>query len=457
MKQKRMVLIWGLLAGLTVCGQDKPVFEALRYEDDYLVFKNNKRDGYTKFKYHPMDSSGESYLGIGGELRLQYMRYKNEGWGDNPADPGGYLLNRSLLHVDFHAGSKVRAFAQFQSSLAASRIDPGPVERNQLELHQAFVELALFAGKSVQVRVRAGRQEMSYGSQRLVSVRELPNNRQSFDAVKFMFSWRGYTMDLFGSEYVVAEKGMFNDRFLDGPVFRGIYMTRRGLFLNGHADLYYFGLSKPDAVFDDGRGKEKRQSVGSRIWNTGKGFRYDAELVYQWGKLGEKSIRAWTISINAGYQLADIKYQPELGLKAELISGDGQYGDQRLGTFNPLFPKGAYFGLAALIGPANLKDLHPSLNMQLFPGMKLNIDLDYLWRYRSNDGVYTPGMGLIYSGKNITSKFIGTQYAADLGLTANDYLFLRLEGTWFVAGRFLKEAGAGRDLLFGCLTAQLKF
>jgi len=41
-------------------------------------------------------------------------------------------------------------------------------------------------GKSVLLRV--GRQELMYGSQRLIAVREAPNNRIAFDGLKFIFN-----------------------------------------------------------------------------------------------------------------------------------------------------------------------------------------------------------------------------------------------------------------------------
>ena len=88
-----------------------------------------------------------------------------------------------------------------------------------------------------------------------------------------------------------------------------------------------------------------------------------------------KNISGWTASLNASYKFNEIKLKPELGLKTEIISGDRKVGDDKLQTFNPLFPRGAYFGLAALIGPANLVDVHPSVSLNL--SNKINLDIDY--------------------------------------------------------------------------------
>jgi len=65
-----------------------------------------------------------------------------------------------------------------QSSLEDFRDGgPRPTDRDDLDLHQAFADLRVPFSGSDELTLRAGRQEMAYGSQRLISVRESPNNR----------------------------------------------------------------------------------------------------------------------------------------------------------------------------------------------------------------------------------------------------------------------------------------
>lgn len=63
-------------------------------------------------------------------------------------------------------------------------------------------------------------------------------------------------------------------------------------------------------------------------------------------------------------------------MKTEIISGDKHSDDNHLQTFNPLYPRGAYFGLVALIGPSNLIDIHPSINFTLTEKLGLGFDYD---------------------------------------------------------------------------------
>lgn len=455
---KKAMLILVLLQALTASAQ-QPAFKPLRYDEDYSGSKADTTAGwYNRMKYLPLSRSGNTWLSFGGEVRFQYFRFENEDWGDAPEDKDGYILTRYLGHADLHAGKYFRAFVQLQSSLAGGKPQPpSPVDENQLDLHQAFVDVTLPLRQQQTLTLRAGRQEMMYGSQRLVSVREAPNNRQAFDAVKLMYESKRLKADAFYSYYVVARDKIFDDKLGDDTRFWGAYAAISEVPLLHNIDAYYFGLRKAEADLDDGAGRERRHSIGARIWKRSSTWQYDLEGVYQWGKLADNRISAWTLSSNTSYIFSKARLTPELGLKAELISGDRHYDDGRLQTFNPLFPKGAYFGLAALIGPSNLADLHPYLTLKLNKQLSWQMDYDLFWRMSSQDGIYGPNARLIYSGRNTTSREIGQQLGANLEYTPNPFLYFRAELTWFKAGDYLKEAGTGKDIIMAGATMTLKF
>lgn len=438
--------------------QDLPAFRSLRFDEDYSFLENDtSANWYRKMKFSPLSRNRKTYISYGGDVRFQYFYTKNEGWGDAAEDKDGYMLARFLAHADLHAGKHFRTFVQLQSSLSGSRIDASPVDDNPLELHQAFIDIKTKLAAFASLTFRLGRQEFLYGSQRLVSVREGPNNRQSFDAVRSMLITGNYKVDFFYGHQVAAKKKIFDDGFNKNTKLWGSYIVRNKLPVLKNADLYYLGLWKRYTAFDEGQGKELRHSIGSRIWKSEGDWKYDIEALYQFGKFAGKTISAWTASVNTSYTFSKAKLKPEIGLKAELISGDKKYDDDKLQTFNPLFPRGAYFGLAALIGPVNLVDVHPSLSLSITKKLDIGFDYDIFWRYSRSDGLYGVNGSLIYSGRNITSKYIGEQPAFNLAYTPNNLLSFTAEFTWFDAGRYLKAAGAGKDILFTGITTQLKF
>lgn len=418
--------------------------------------RDTTHDWYKRIKYIPLAANGKTYLSFGGDFRYQYFYFKNEDFGDEPNDKDGYMLNRLLVHGDLHVGESFRTFVQLQSSGAGGRPNASPVDDNPLELHQAFMDVANRSTAAFRLTLRAGRQELSYGSQRLVSVREGPNNRQSFDAVKVMTGWKNVKADLFFGHFVAVRKGIFDDKFNKNTLFWGNYWTFTQVPIIGGIDLYYLGLQRKEASFDNIKGKETRHSLGTRLFGNAGNWDYDAEAVYQFGDINGSDIAAWTASLNTNYQFKGCLFEPELGLKTELISGDKRMDDNKIQTFNPLFPRGGYFGLAALIGPANLFDVHPAASLNLTKKTALNFDVDFFWRYSTNDGIYGPNTALLYTGKLTTEKHIGNQFSTDFVFMPNPYIYLRTEFTWLKAGPYLKQVSAGKNILFGGVTIQLK-
>lgn len=444
------IVFYLVMHGMASFSQKAGGFKPLRYEEDYSYLRDSSRTSYQSIKFVPINKSATHYMTVGGEWRGQYFYTKNEQWGDAPDDYNGYLLTRMLAHADMHLGKRFRTFVQLQSSLAGSRIDPGPIDDNPLELHQAFADWNQHIG-ALAVTTRIGRQEFLYGSQRLIAVREGPNHRLSFDAVKSIIQFEQSKLDLFYSHPVAVKKDIFNDGFNGEAKLWGAYFVHR------HSDFYYLGIWKRDALFDDGAGREIRHSVGSRWSNQAGNWKYDWEALVQFGKFGEKNIFAWTSSINTSYTFKTAALSPEIGVKTELISGDKTKGDNRLQTFNPLYPRGAYFGLAALIGPANLIDVHPSLTLSLKKNWELVFDYDVFWRYSKNDGLYAVNAALLYPSANSQERFIGHQPAVNTTYKLNNFIAATVEFTWFNAGAFLKDAGEGKDIVFTGITTQFKF
>ncbi|CAC9973166.1 alginate export family protein [Flavobacterium panici] len=451
----RLLLLLGII--FSANAQQKPVFQKLRYDDDFKYLKaDSTKNWYEKIKYIPLSKNDKYYASIGGEIREQYFYTVNDKWGDETTGGDGYLLSRYLLNADVHLG-RFRTFIEFQSSLANSKIDPSPVDENELDFHQVFLDVDFIQNKNQQLTFRVGRQEIAYGSQRLVSVRERPNNRIAFDGMKLFYKNNNWQTDAFYSHPVANKPGVFNDDFNDNAKLWGSYTVFHKVPFIQNIDLYYLGLWKNHAVFDNAVGEETRHSIGTRIWKTKGNWKYDFEGLYQFGKIDSQNISAWTLSSNTSYTFENVKFNPEIGLKTEFISGDKNSNDNQLQTFNPLYPKGAYFGLVGLIGPSNLIDIHPSIALDLTEKLGFGIDYDIFWRSSIHDGLYAPNMQLLYSGDNTTERFIGTQLITNFDYNVNPFLTVSVEGAWFDAGAFLKEAGSGKDYFYTALTAQFKF
>jgi len=442
-----------------VCLAQEIPFKPLRFDENYApLVKDTSVNWYKQFKFAPLSGAKTNYLSFGGEIRYQYFHFANQDWGAAPEDKDGFVLTRYLAHADWHVGKHFRTFVQLQSGFANGQIGtPSPVDQNVLDLHQAFADFSTSVKNGQSLTLRLGRQEFLYGSQRLVSVRDAPNNRQAFDAARLIFTGPKLKVDAFYSYYVPAKPNIFDDGFNKGTQFWGAYAVLSKVPLLQNVDIYYLGIHKSIAVFDAGSGKETRHSAGTRVWGGTPAWQYDIEALYQFGDFAGSTISAWTASANISYTFSHVKHKPQLGIKTEVISGDRHNTDGRLNTFNPLFPRGGYFGLAALIGPSNLTDVHPYFQLNLTKKLIFNIDYDLFWRMSRSDGIYAVSGKVIYSGKAGTSNQIGRQLGTGLEFSPNKHFYLRQELTWFSAGEYLKQAGPGKDILMIGSTATFKF
>jgi hypothetical protein len=448
-----------ILMGMTCRVNAQTEFESLRYDEDYFHLKDSvKLSGYDKVKFKPLNTSQDKYFSIGGEVRYQYFFYKNEEWGELPDDNDGYMRNRLLLHSDIQIRNRIRSFVQLQSSASyGQEVEPSPVEANELDIQQAFLDVTLIKSATNSLLLRAGRQEMKYGSSRLISVRE-GLNRQAFDGLNLILKTTRMRADAFYTYYVVNESGIFNDRsFYHNIKLWGVYVVHNAVPLTKNIDLYYISLEKDEATWNDVTGKEQRHSFGSRMWGSNKRFTYDMEGVVQFGKLETSSILAWTISSNVNYAVSSRQRSPIVGLKSELISGDKKSRDGKIGSFNSLFPRGAYFGYVALIGPTNLFDIHPSIEVPLSNRIAALIDYDVFWRFSLEDGIYNAASKPIYPAGNSRERLIGHQISGSLEFTPNKHLFFRWEATWFKSGLYLKSVGEGKNIFFTGITSTFKF
>jgi Alginate export len=159
--------------------QPPPAYKTVRYDEDYRYLHDPERksDFLDVVKYIPLDKNGSWYASFGGEIREKYEYYENYNWGLGPQDPNGYLLQRYLLSGDLHYEDTFRVFGQFMAALEDGRTNgPRPTDEDVGDLHQGFLDVKFDLEDKGAFTTRIGRQEMYYGSQRLVQSARLPTS-----------------------------------------------------------------------------------------------------------------------------------------------------------------------------------------------------------------------------------------------------------------------------------------
>lgn len=411
----------------------------MRYDENYEFLKDSNRNFYERLKFIPLNEEKNFYLSFGGEARYEYVDFNNEDWGRLGIGRNNFLLQRYDLHADIHLGRTFRVFAQLRSALQDGRINgPRGIDEDQLNVQNLFLDVNLWQKEDKKITIRAGRQELDYGSGRLISVREGPNARLYFTGGKIMYNSSRLSVDAFAMMADTINTGVFDNKMSKQLNLWGAY-SKIILPKSGNLDLYYLGIRRDESLFEEGAAPERRHTIGTRFWKYGGGFIYNLEAAYQFGSFGSGNINAWTGSVDIGYMFENIKFKPTVNLRNDYISGDKNQGNGNLQTFNPLYPKGGYFGFSPQVGPVNLIDIHPYATMDLLSNLKMQVDVVLNWRYSTQDGVYRPSGMLNLRGSASDEKYIGTAYLANFTYSVNQYISVVSGIQYFKTGAFIND------------------
>jgi hypothetical protein len=431
-------------------GSDKPPpYKHLRYDEDYRYLRDPSRrtDFWDPLKYISTSSDPDWYLSIGGETREWFELFHNPGFGSLPESANGYNLyplQRYMLHADVHFGTHFRVFVQSVTGLEYGAIGgPRPqIDFNEFDAHQAFADIVLSDDSDSQdsVTLRLGRQEMYYGSGRLVDVREGPNLRLSFDAARVLVRKGEWAVDGFWSKPVLNNPGVFDDEPNPSQSFWGVYGVHPFAVLpDGHADLYYLGFENANASFNQVPGHELRHTLGTRLWGAPLPWEYNVELMYQFGTFNSGEIQAWSVASAARYNFSERPLKPRLGLRADVASGDKNRNSPNLQSFNPLFPSGIYFNLANPVGPINMIDLHPILDLTLSATISLTADWNFFWRESLGDGIYALSGALVRPAGPSRARYVGSSPSLTMIWAANRHITVLASYVHVFPGEFILQ------------------
>lgn len=439
---------------------DRPAFKSFRFDEDWSAMRDPamRSNFLDPLKWIPLREDGSWYVTLGGELRVRYEYSRDPVFGLASPQRNDYFLNRAFLFADVHFGPNFRTFVEFVSGYAPGWTgSPPPTQKDTFDIQQGFGELG-FPVSEGNLSVRIGRQEMSFGSSRLVSVRDSPNVRRSFDGARI--TWiesKDLRVDAFAAQPVAPQNWSFDDRRDQTQDFWGMYATANMPAVPGlKADFYYMGLNRENARFARGVAFERRQTLGTRLFGNHANFDWNVEGAFQFGSFGNASIRAWALSSDSGYTFSDQAWKPRLGLKADAFSGDSNLHDGSLGTFNSLFPKLPYFSEANLVAPSNLMDLQPNLSLAAAPGVEVIVGWNPLWKQSKADAFYAPPLNPVARTSATQSRYVGQQWIASVEWSATPQLTLAATYVHFEPGSVTRQAG-GRPGEFFATWAQFRF
>jgi Alginate export len=253
---------------------------------------------------------------------------------------------------------------------------------DKLDVRQAWIELG--EKEDSGWKVRLGRQELSFGDERLIGAdSEWSNIGRSFDAVRVSFRSGDMGFDLFTAAPVIMQYRSWN-RTHPSERIQGAYawLQRRGTVLGA----YEFRTS-------DGQGGILRHTFGTHVrGDLGHGFDHNVEVALQRGKIAGLRIRSWAGHWELGKTLSRRDSAPRLWVEYNYASGDADASDRRHGSFNDLYAA-AYnkYGMSDPFSARNLQNAEVGLEHPAGRHVRVTAGFRAYWLASGTDGVYTGG------------------------------------------------------------------
>jgi hypothetical protein len=247
------------------------------------------------------------------------------------------LYQRIRLDARLRLNDNVTGLIQMQDSrLWGQEASTGSNEGN-MDLHQGYIQVANFLAPALTLRV--GRQEISYGNQRLIGAFGWDNVGRSFDAGKLTYMAARWTADLFAARLVDRRNSGRGDGSQD---LIGLYgrVGQPNSTMGLEPYLLYLRDGLELAGEKSGVPRESTQilTLGFRTFRAVPGgFSYDLENAFQVGQRGPDTHRAAALAAQARYRFGG-SVKPEVGFEYDYSTGDGKSTDGQSQEFNNLFP-----------------------------------------------------------------------------------------------------------------------
>jgi hypothetical protein len=236
---------------------------------------------------------------------------------------------------------------------------------------------------------------------------------------------------------VAVGGGAFDDTSNPDQEFWGASVARSGLVFTGAGGgAYYLGVDRHQSIYVQGVGPERRHTVGGKFAGTRHAWEFSYDFIGQWGEFGGAPTRAWGMAAENSVRFRTWPLRPRFTLRVNSASGDRDPADPRLESFNPLFPGNSYSGLVGLLGPTNLTDVTPAVQLIAPHRIVIVFEVPNYFRTSERDGVYNIELRPLPIPAASPGRYVGSNPALVAVWNATTHLSLTGVITRFLPGRF---------------------
>jgi len=404
---------------------------------------------------------------------------------NTPERENDFLLLRTRIHAGYSPVDWLTIFGEGQnSSSTGDKRNPNPQSNGPADLYQGYVRLG--GTESLPLSLKVGRQELSYGDERLIGAFDWDNIGRRFDAAKLRYEKKTFWVDAFVGRVVIPNDNEFDQSNWD-DWFSGVYGSTRSLVPKTELQLYFLAdnatADSPRHVTTYGRGNSPRDiyTIGSRFQTLPgqlNGWDLNGEFAGQFGDFqygtgtpgvvnGQRlNHLAYATHIEGGYTFKKMDFKPRFAIGFDYGSGDGNPNDNEHNTFVNLYPTNhKFYGAMDFLSWQNLLD--PYLKASIVPVKHLSVVLTYnaFWLATTSDFFYqvnqlprtTGGYGIHAANDSFAGQEI------DLIVTYQPVAFVQLQtgfGHYFTGdyvNQTFQNLGGAHDADWVYVQAQLSF
>ena len=371
-----------------------------------------------------------SWVTLGGELRGRVEGQTSYTYTEN--GDRVYVLTRDYLNLEVRPTGFLTGYIQSIDTHALG-LPLHAVAANMRDVfddRQAYLNIH-FKAAATPIQLMAGRQELKFGSERVVGISDWTNNSRTWDGFVGRIGDKN-RVDLFSTSVVAVHPSSL-DKHGAGLTFHGAYGSLTTLVPKTRIDPYVLIRTVRGVTGQQGlKGNEVEVTFGAEAQGVLPAhFDYEINGSLQRGSYANDSLHAGQSFGKFDYSLPSLPWRPRLGGEYDFATGNSHRDPYRIGTYDQQYPSNHNaFGLTDLFGYQNLRqerfnlDLGPTQNLTfLVQGEFLNLVNTHDSLYSSAGGVTirAPTAGFksdaIGSGIDFSGKYVYHQYlVANIGL-----------------------------------------
>lgn len=354
----------------------------------------------------PAVAAASDWFQVGGQIRGRFEGPSGTSLANSAGD--NYYLSRIRVDLAVKPWRWLKFFVQVQDArVGAYNSAPAPTTLyNPVDLRQGYVSLTHEGNWGIQLR--AGRQEMAFGGERLIGPSDWGMSR-TFDAVDLSVSHGRAKVDLFAGSVVQIDNTRF-DRHRPGEHVYGGYGAIRNIVPGAIVEPYLL-FKQTLLIKSEGgtSGDGLVTSPGLRIAGKAPGWLdYAVEALLQRGSYSADRVTAFAQSYTAGWTLSGAAIQPRVSAEYSYASGDAALKDGVRGTFDQFYPSNhSYNGMIDQFGWKNLKNVRGGFDCVLWNKLNYRVDVNEFYLATVQDSLYNSSGSPVVVNREATSNHIG--------------------------------------------------